>query len=296
MLAFLAILVWHIYNVHIKTFNRSIFTGKLTREQMQDEHPKELERIETGQVRPEPPRETIRRRERVFLPLAITFAVVTTIVLYFFVTYEETAIATIPPIPGSVEVFVKATATPVADDGALWLGQTEAIPIPHGIAEGRENCLSCHGVGALFPFTEIHAELRLGNETCLSCHSLVETDEGELPTVEVASAPSFAHDIVPVLQRKCVACHGINDDLTLIDYDSLVNGGEQRPGHSPWRRRKQPADPRPVNAVGSASHSPVGGGTGCRSCLDSGRRAAKLNCSNEILRCCEHCFPLMRET
>ncbi|MCS7039976.1 MAG: hypothetical protein NZP34_10260, partial [Caldilineales bacterium] len=29
LLAFLAIIVWHVYNVHIKTFNRSMFTGKL---------------------------------------------------------------------------------------------------------------------------------------------------------------------------------------------------------------------------------------------------------------------------
>src|SRR4030065_144924 len=50
ILAVLAIIVWHFYNVHIKHFNKSMFTGKLTRTEMMHEHPAELAQIESEQV------------------------------------------------------------------------------------------------------------------------------------------------------------------------------------------------------------------------------------------------------
>jgi cytochrome b subunit of formate dehydrogenase len=56
LLAVLAIMLWHFYHVHIRHFNRSMFTGVLTREEMQHEHPAELEAIEAGtQPLPVPP-------------------------------------------------------------------------------------------------------------------------------------------------------------------------------------------------------------------------------------------------
>jgi formate dehydrogenase gamma subunit len=45
ILAVLAILTWHMYNVHIKTFNKSVFTGLMTEEEMLHEHPLEYEAI-----------------------------------------------------------------------------------------------------------------------------------------------------------------------------------------------------------------------------------------------------------
>ncbi len=50
LLAFLGILVWHTYHVHLRHFNRSIWTGKLTREEMVHEHPLELAQIEAGKA------------------------------------------------------------------------------------------------------------------------------------------------------------------------------------------------------------------------------------------------------
>jgi len=48
LLAFLTILVWHIYNAHLSPdvfpFDTSIFTGRISLERMQHEHPRELER------------------------------------------------------------------------------------------------------------------------------------------------------------------------------------------------------------------------------------------------------------
>lgn len=49
LLAFLTILVWHIYNAHLSPdvfpFDTSIFTGRISLERMQHEHPRELERM-----------------------------------------------------------------------------------------------------------------------------------------------------------------------------------------------------------------------------------------------------------
>lgn len=45
VLATLSLLVWHMYHVHLKDFNTSIFTGKMSRERMLEEHPIEYARI-----------------------------------------------------------------------------------------------------------------------------------------------------------------------------------------------------------------------------------------------------------
>ena len=45
ILAVLAILVWHFYNVHFKSLNKAMFTGKMTPHQMKEEHGEELERV-----------------------------------------------------------------------------------------------------------------------------------------------------------------------------------------------------------------------------------------------------------
>ena len=49
LMAFLVVIVWHIYNAHFNPdvfpFDTTIFTGKITRERMEHEHPYELERL-----------------------------------------------------------------------------------------------------------------------------------------------------------------------------------------------------------------------------------------------------------
>jgi len=57
LLAFLVVIVWHIYNAHFSPdvfpFDTSIFTGRISEERMRHEHPLELERMvahSTGQA------------------------------------------------------------------------------------------------------------------------------------------------------------------------------------------------------------------------------------------------------
>lgn len=50
LMAFLVVITWHIYNAHFSPdtfpFDTAIFTGKISRERMEHEHPLELERLE----------------------------------------------------------------------------------------------------------------------------------------------------------------------------------------------------------------------------------------------------------
>jgi len=106
LLAVLAILVWHFYHVHLRHFNTSIFTGYTTRGEMVKEHSLELAAIEAGEFDP-PPTEVTERRRRRFMPAYSVVAGALLVGIYFFVTFEDTAIQTIDP-PENVTVFVPA--------------------------------------------------------------------------------------------------------------------------------------------------------------------------------------------
>ncbi len=95
LLAILAVLVWHFYSVHLRHFNRSMFGGRMGEHEMQEEHPLELERARAGGQTAGSPEE-IARRERVFLPIAVVVALVLLTGIYWFVTFEQTAITTLP--------------------------------------------------------------------------------------------------------------------------------------------------------------------------------------------------------
>jgi cytochrome b subunit of formate dehydrogenase len=97
LLAILAVLVWHFYSVHLRHFNRSMFTGRLAEHEMEAEHPLELEQIRTGEPPSATPQE-VARRTRLFLPIAGLLALALVVGIYWFVTFETTAITTLPPV------------------------------------------------------------------------------------------------------------------------------------------------------------------------------------------------------
>lgn len=111
LLAVLAIILWHFYHVHFRTFNKSMFTGKLSREEMLEEHPAELAQIESGRAGQRPPEEFIRRRQKIFFPFAAVFVLAASYGLVRFVTFEDTAISTVPP-GETAPVFAPITPTP----------------------------------------------------------------------------------------------------------------------------------------------------------------------------------------
>ncbi|MGE5304179.1 MAG: formate dehydrogenase subunit gamma [Alphaproteobacteria bacterium] len=56
LLAFLIVIIWHIYNAHLNPdvfpFDTSIFTGKISEERMEKEHPLEYARLMAAEVEP----------------------------------------------------------------------------------------------------------------------------------------------------------------------------------------------------------------------------------------------------
>jgi len=90
------VLVWHFYSVHLRHFNRAMWTGQMTEDEMEHEHPVELERIRAGSARPAPDPAALARRQKVFLPVAGVVAALLLAGIVWFVTFEQTAIQTLP--------------------------------------------------------------------------------------------------------------------------------------------------------------------------------------------------------
>ena len=115
LLAVLSIITWHFYNVHLKQFNRSMFTGYISHHEMAEEHALELEQIQKGQLPPPAHPDGLRRRQRIFVPLAAVMALITIVGLYFFITFEQTAITTVPR--QTTDIYVPLTPAPDAPGG-----------------------------------------------------------------------------------------------------------------------------------------------------------------------------------
>jgi len=111
LLAVLSILIWHFYNVIIKHWNPSMWTGKLPHHQMEEEHILEMERIDAGgspyQIVAEP---ILQRRRIIFAITSIILGSIILAVLVWAFSFEQTALITVTP---TREIFVPlATAVP----------------------------------------------------------------------------------------------------------------------------------------------------------------------------------------
>ncbi|HMX75629.1 MAG TPA: cytochrome b/b6 domain-containing protein [Anaerolineales bacterium] len=103
VLAVLAIIIWHMYGVHIKRFNKAMFTGHQTEAEMLHEHPLELADIKAGITDRRPDAATIRKRQMIYYPIAAILTIAMLGGIYGFINAEETALTTIPPIEETVE-------------------------------------------------------------------------------------------------------------------------------------------------------------------------------------------------
>lgn len=130
LLAVLSILIWHMWNVHIRRFNKSMFTGKLSREAMEEEHAAELEFIESGQSYITHSDEQIKQRTPYFIVYAVVVTAILVAGLVWVVTFETSAITTLPERSTSFTTDIDASIGD-ADSGAIvWLEQ---------------ECKLCHG-------------------------------------------------------------------------------------------------------------------------------------------------------
>jgi cytochrome b subunit of formate dehydrogenase len=113
LLAVLAIVVWHMYGVHLKRFNKAMWTGRLSEKEMLHEHPLELADIKAGMDDRLPEPKVLRRRRTLYYPIATVVGLGLLFAVYGFVSGEQTAITTVPPQLSTVEVYVPQTPTPL---------------------------------------------------------------------------------------------------------------------------------------------------------------------------------------
>jgi len=147
VLAVLAIIIWHFYHVHIKNFNKSMFTGKLSREEMKHEHPAELAAIDAGKhIDPPIPPNVLRQRQMIYAPIALVIVAVFGSSLYFLAGYETTSPTTLLAREDT-PAFLPITPTP----------QPTAAPIEVAVLTWDEfsgplfvqKCGTCHGENGL---------------------------------------------------------------------------------------------------------------------------------------------------
>ncbi len=193
LLAVLAIIIWHMYGVHIKRFNKSMFTGKMSEQDMLHEHPLELADIKAGVAdRPVDP-VLLRKRQTIYLPIAALLALFMLGGIYGFVNAEDTALTTVQRQAPMVEVYVPQTLTPAPT-------QTATLP---------------------------------PTETQLPPSSPTAGTPGDETTTPAAPSSSLTWDssIGALFQAKCTTCHGAGalGGLNLATYADAMKGGNSGP-------------------------------------------------------------------
>ena len=198
VLAVLAIIVWHMYAVHLKRFNKAMWTGKLTEEEMLHEHPLELADIKAGVLNLKPDLAVLKKRRTIYYPVAAIVAVVFLGGIYAFVTMETTSIRTVAPPPVSnIPVYVPQTPTPVPT-----VAPTQAAAAPAALTWDayagplfKQKCTACHGAAAIAGLNlTIYADaLKGGNNGPV----IVPNDSANSKLIQVQSAGKHGGQLSP---------------------------------------------------------------------------------------------------
>ncbi|MBN1568615.1 MAG: cytochrome c3 family protein [Acidobacteria bacterium] len=206
ILAVLAIIVWHFYHVHVKAFNRSMFTGRLTAKQMEEEHGHELKRLIAGEMHPLRKHPAMRRHLILFASIAIAVTVVGVGTIYWAATVETSRVLALPVKP---KRGVNRVAAPESSSRAA--AETVLAPlVPHFLADGKK-CHQCHGPSAIGPMPHNHRERPL--ESCRICHKpspdlLISATDESL----TGGQPGFVpHSIEEGIYRNCTTCHNTGE-------------------------------------------------------------------------------------
>jgi hypothetical protein len=139
-----------------------MFTGNLSREAMVEEHGEELEMIEEGKLPSRPPEEVIARRKRRFIPYAVVMTMLLGAGLIWFITFEKSSIATVPP--ENVVVFAPRV-TPESGDAAV--GRAIWPTLRCGYCHGEDGTGGTSGSvlrGTSLSFDEFFTDVRAGSE------------------------------------------------------------------------------------------------------------------------------------
>ncbi len=156
LLAVLAIIVWHMYGVHLRRFNKAMWTGKLSDEEMLHEHPLELADIKAGIAGRKPEPKSLRRRQVIYYPVAAVLGAAMLFAVYGFVNGEQTAITTVPAQIATIPIYVPQTPTPLPPTPTQPPTATPAPTLAAGTASAaitwaevgpifEARCGNCHG-------------------------------------------------------------------------------------------------------------------------------------------------------
>ncbi len=112
LLAVLAIVLWHFYHVLIRHFNTSMYTGYMSLEEMEQEHPLALQ--DNWKAPEASDLQFQKRRKRFWIGYSLV-ALVTLLGIWWFVTSEATAYAAVEPIPDlrGIELYNTPQPTPL---------------------------------------------------------------------------------------------------------------------------------------------------------------------------------------
>lgn len=165
VLAVLAIILWHFYNVHIKMWNWAMFKGTLSEKEMEEEHALELEALRAGKKSTRLSPQERAKRMRIFVPISAVITIVLLVVIFQFLTFEKTAITTVPRAMSGVPAYQRQTATPLPTKAPTATPAPTSTPVPGqnqptqaagaanwngGIGQlFQDNCGACHGSGAI---------------------------------------------------------------------------------------------------------------------------------------------------
>jgi cytochrome b subunit of formate dehydrogenase len=216
VLAVLAIIVWHFYNVHIKMFNRSMFTGKLTLHQMEEEHGEEWREVFACKQSPPQSPAAMRRRRSIFIPAAFIVAAGGIGGIYWTATAETTAISTVPVPMTRTGIYSPMVAQPQEPEEAAGIA---APLIPHPVA-GQEECGGCHGKSGFLPVPADHQGRPV--QSCRICHNPGPSSGwkiaagGEAGRNKSGLQPPPHPTTGPY--ENCLVCHGIGKMKPFPDY------------------------------------------------------------------------------
>jgi hypothetical protein len=119
-----------------------MFSGYLSHEEMEDEHPLELQRIQTS--KPVEPDTRFVTRKRIFSLVYGVFALALLVGVYIFVTFEETAVETV--IPSSLQQVALFAQLPPTPQPTSQPATTARSSWENGISElFQTKCSFCHG-------------------------------------------------------------------------------------------------------------------------------------------------------
>lgn len=111
VLAVLAIIIWHMYGVHIKRFNKAMWMGTQTEAEMLHEHPLELADMKAGLADKRPDAATLRKRKMIYYPIAAIVTLSMLAGIFGFINGEKTALATITPLT-ETQIYSPQTPQP----------------------------------------------------------------------------------------------------------------------------------------------------------------------------------------